>query len=156
MVKYQKKSIDHGYRTFTQSKNLCMVIWFWLIWVINWLIDLRLIDWALVSQIYLVQQDEEHGHYFFYNDEMKKRKRKSTLVNLKMKHHSSNFSPPKPQYFSYKVWAKKKPDTSKSWSLIKNPQFLSNTYETLWKWLPHEVIIFTKFHKDWTKIVNFH
>ena len=37
----------------------------------------------------------------------------------------------------------------------KNPQFLSNPYETWWKWLPHEVIIFTKFHKDWTKIVDF-
>ena len=37
MVKYQKKSIDHGYRTFTQSKNLCMVD---LIWRFE-------IDWAL-------------------------------------------------------------------------------------------------------------
>ena len=49
----------------------------------------------------------------------------------------------------------KKPDTSKSWPLIKNPQFLSNPYENWWKWLPHEVIIFTNFRKDWTKIVEF-
>ena len=101
MVKYQKKSIDHGYRTFTQSKNLCMVDWFEDLRLIE-LLTMKLKVWvripeksALVSQIYLVQQDEEHGHYFFYNDEMKKRKRKWTLVNLKMKHHSSNFSPKK-------------------------------------------------------------
>ena len=24
-----------------------------------------------------------------------------------------------------------------------------------WKWLPYKVIIFTKFHEDWTKIVDF-
>ena len=49
----------------------------------------------------------------------------------------------------------KKRETSKSWPLIKNPQFLSNPYETWWKWLPHEAIIFTKFHEDGTKIVDF-
>ena len=43
----------------------------------------------------------------------------------------------------------------KDWPLIKNPQFLSYPHETWWKWLPHEVIIFTKFHKDWTKYVIF-
>ena len=33
--------------------------------------------------------------------------------------------------------------TYKSWPLVKNPQFLSNPYET-----SHEAIIFTKFHED--------
>ena len=32
---------------------------------------------------------------------------------------------------------------------------MSNLHETWWKWLSHEAIIFTKFHKDWTKIVEF-
>ena len=27
-------------------------------------------------------------------------------------------------------------------------------HETLWKWLSYEAFIFTKFHKDWTKIVD--
>ena len=30
-----------------------------------------------------------------------------------------------------------------------------NSHETLWKWLPYEVMIFTKFHEDTTKIVDF-
>ena len=47
----------------------------------------------------------------------------------------------------------KKPDTFKNWPMIKNPQFSS--HETWWKLLPHEVIIFTKFHEDRTKIKNF-
>ena len=38
---------------------------------------------------------------------------------------------------------------------MKNPQFLSNPHETLVKLLPHQVIIFKKFHEDWTKIVDF-
>ena len=53
-----------------------------------------------------------------------------------------------------KVWVKKT-DTLKNGQLLKNPQFLSNPHETWWKWLPHEVIIFRKFHEDWTKIVDF-
>ena len=32
---------------------------------------------------------------------------------------------------------------------------MSNPYETWWKWLTHDVINFTKFHEDWTKIVDF-
>ena len=32
---------------------------------------------------------------------------------------------------------------------------MSNFFKTWSKWLPYEVIIFTKFHKDWTKIVDF-
>ena len=42
-----------------------------------------------------------------------------------------------------------------NWRIVKNPHLLSNPYETLWKWLPHELIIFTKFHKDRTKNVDF-
>ena len=33
---------------------------------------------------------------------------------------------------------------------------MSNPCETWWKWLPHELIIFTKFHEHWTKIVDYH
>ena len=33
---------------------------------------------------------------------------------------------------------------------------MSNSHETLGNLLPHEVIIFTKFHEDWTKIVDFY
>ena len=32
---------------------------------------------------------------------------------------------------------------------------MSNPHETLWKWYHHELIIFTKFHQDWTKSVDF-
>ena len=39
---------------------------------------------------------------------------------------------------------------------MKNPQFLSNPNDTVGKWLPHKVIIFFKFHEDWTKIVDFY
>ena len=49
----------------------------------------------------------------------------------------------------------KKRDTFKNWPLIKNLQFLSNPHETWWKLSSHEVIIFTKFHEDRTKIVDF-
>ena len=57
--------------------------------------------------------------------------------------------------FNSKVWVKKKQDTLKNWPLVKNQQFFSNPNETWWKWLSHEAIIFTKFHEDWTKIVDF-
>ena len=43
----------------------------------------------------------------------------------------------------------------KNWPLIKNSKFFSNPHETLGKLLPHKVIIFTKFHEDWTKFVDF-
>ena len=49
----------------------------------------------------------------------------------------------------------KKRDTFKNWQSIKNPQSLSNLHKTWWKWLPHDAIISTKLHKDWTKIVDF-
>ena len=55
----------------------------------------------------------------------------------------------------HKVRIKKKRDTFKHWLLVKNPQFLLYSYETLWKWLPHELIIFTNFHGDRTKNVDF-
>ena len=29
------------------------------------------------------------------------------------------------------------------------------SHETWWKWLPHDIIIFAKFHEDSTKIVDF-
>ena len=51
--------------------------------------------------------------------------------------------------------SRKKSTQKNQMLLMKNPQFLSNFYETYTKLLPHEVIIFTKFHKDWTKIVDF-
>ena len=54
----------------------------WIDWF-DWFEIDWLIDWALVSQIYLVQQDEEHGHYFFYNGMKRKKKRKLTLVKFK-------------------------------------------------------------------------
>ena len=56
--------------------------------------------------------------------------------------------------FPSKVWAKKNRTRSKI-GLLKNPQFLSNPYETWSKWLPHETITLSKFHKNWTKIVDF-
>ena len=43
----------------------------------------------------------------------------------------------------------------KNWPLVKNPQFSSYPHETWWKWLPQEIIVFTNFHEDWTKIVDF-
>ena len=48
-----------------------------------------------------------------------------------------------------------KVDKPKNWLLVKNLHFLSNPYETWWKWLSHGVKIFTKFHKNWTEIRDF-
>ena len=39
--------------------------------------------------------------------------------------------------------------------LVKNPHLLLYPYETWWKWLPHEVIIFRKFHEGRTKNMDF-
>ena len=50
---------------------------------------------------------------------------------------------------------KKNQTHSKNWPLVKNQQFFSNPHETWGKGLSHEVIKITKFHKDWTKIVDF-
>ena len=38
---------------------------------------------------------------------------------------------------------------------MKNPYFWSSPHENLRKWLSHDVIIFTKFHEDMTKNVDF-
>ena len=50
----------------------------------------------------------------------------------------------KPLNIHIKVWAKK-----------KTYIFLSNHYETWWKWLPHNLNFFTKFHENQTKILDF-
>ena len=39
--------------------------------------------------------------------------------------------------------------------LLKNPQFLTNRYETLSKYGTHKHFILTKFRNNWVKIVNF-
>ena len=39
--------------------------------------------------------------------------------------------------------------------LMKNPQFLGDQAETLAILTIHEIVIFTKFHINWTKIVDF-
>ena len=38
---------------------------------------------------------------------------------------------------------------------MKNPQFLANQAQTLAIWPNHEMVILTKFHNNWTKIVDF-
>ena len=38
---------------------------------------------------------------------------------------------------------------------MKNPQFLLKSYETLPKGPPHQYVQLTKFHKIWSKIVDF-
>ena len=49
----------------------------------------------------------------------------------------------------------KKGPTFKNWTFVKDPHFLFNPHETLRKSLSHMVIIFTKFHEDMTKNVDF-
>ena len=39
--------------------------------------------------------------------------------------------------------------------LIKNPQFSPNFDYTLPKWSAHWIVILTKYHKNWVKIVDF-
>ena len=39
--------------------------------------------------------------------------------------------------------------------LVKNPHFLSNLHETWSKYLPHEIIILTKFHEDSIEFADF-
>ena len=64
----------------------------------------------------------------------------------------------------YEIWSanivclkseSKKGPTLKNWPLVKNPHFLSYPHVTLYKWLAHEEIIFTIFHEDCTKNVDF-
>ena len=59
------------------------------------------------------------------------------------------------QLLSLKVWVKKKGPTFKNWPLVKNLHFLTYRHETWGKSLAREVIIFTKFHEDWAKNVDF-
>ena len=40
--------------------------------------------------------------------------------------------------------------------LMKNPQFLPESAETLTMLPIHEMVVFTKFHDNWAKIVDFH
>ena len=54
-----------------------------------------------------------------------------------------------------KVWVKKNKTHSKNWPSVKHPQFWFYSHETWWKWLPHEVVIFTKFQDDRTENVDF-
>ena len=49
----------------------------------------------------------------------------------------------------------KKVDKPKTWLLVKNPQFKSDQADILATKPTHEMIIFTKFRKDRTKIVDF-
>ena len=53
-----------------------------------------------------------------------------------------------------KVWVKKTRHVEKL-TISKKSTFFSNLHETWWKWLPHEVNIFIRLHKNWTKIENF-
>ena len=48
----------------------------------------------------------------------------------------------------------KKRHTSKNWLFVKVLQFSPNLYETWSRLTPHELIILTKFHEDWAKIVE--
>ena len=47
------------------------------------------------------------------------------------------------------------PDLGKNMLLLKNLQFLPNHNETLLKGGIHVYLIFTKFHNNWIKIVDF-
>ena len=47
------------------------------------------------------------------------------------------------------------PDSTKNVLLLKNLQFLPNHNETLLKGGIHVYLIFTKFHNNWIKIVDF-
>ena len=46
-------------------------------------------------------------------------------------------------------------DKIKTWLYVKNPLFLSDPDDILATRATHEMIIFTKFHKDRRKIVDF-
>ena len=57
--------------------------------------------------------------------------------------------------FKTRDWCKKKPNWAKNSLLVKNPQFWLYPHETWSKEQPHEVVIFTKFHEDRAKTVDF-
>ena len=58
------------------------------------------------------------------------------------------------EYSKLKSESKKRARIKKLAS-VKNPHLLSNPHENWSKLLPHEMIIFTKFQEEWTKIVDF-
>ena len=49
----------------------------------------------------------------------------------------------------------KKLDWLKIWLIVKNQQFLSNQVDIPPTSSTHELVILTKFHKDWQEIVDF-
>ena len=49
----------------------------------------------------------------------------------------------------------KKIDWLRNWPLVKNPQFLSNQAEIHATSPTHELVILTKFHKDWQENMDF-
>ena len=53
----------------------------------------------------------------------------------------------------FKVLVKKNAHIQK-WLLVEVLQFFLNLYETWSRLSPHELIILTKFHEDWAKIVK--
>ena len=52
------------------------------------------------------------------------------------------------------VWRKKTRHIQK-FANDKKSTFFVDPCEIWWKWSPHEMIIFIKFHEDWTKTVDF-
>ena len=46
-------------------------------------------------------------------------------------------------------------DWLKNWPLVKSPQFLSNQADIQATSPTHELVISTKFHKDWQENVDF-
>ena len=49
----------------------------------------------------------------------------------------------------------KKFDWLKIWLLVKNPQFFSNQADIQATYPTNELVILTKFHKDWQEIMDF-
>ena len=49
----------------------------------------------------------------------------------------------------------RKLDWHNIWLLVKNPQFLSNQADIPATSPPRELVILTKFHKDWQENVEF-
>ena len=45
-------------------------------------------------------------------------------------------------------------DWLKNWSVVKNPQFLSNQANIQAALSTNKLVILTKFHKDWQEILN--
>ena len=72
--------------------------------------------------------------------------------------HPSKKQPQKCTFSSLylaKVWTKKISTRSKYWLLVKKSIIFVLSHEAWWKWLPHQMTIFTKFHGDRIKNVYF-